>query len=254
MTTNPVFSIITVTLNNLSGLRKTYDSILSQNFYDYEWLVVDGNSKDATLSFLKSTHAQYISEQDHGIYDAMNKGLDRATGDYIIFMNAGDCFAEKDILSTIKKHIEDKYSDFLYGDSFENFNNKVILKKSALHSKIKNGMFTHHQSMIYKKDVIGNQRFDLSYLIAADYDFTYRYLQKCKEISKLSLPLCVFESGGISQTHALQGRIEQFKIRKQLDENTFRNTSVFVAQTVLFTLRKICPVFYWRLKYSLTKI
>ncbi len=87
-----LFSVITVTRNNLVGLRRTHESLRIQSCGDYEWIVVDGASDDGTADYLKKTGANWVSEPDRGIYDAMNKGIARAQGRWLIFMNAGDEF------------------------------------------------------------------------------------------------------------------------------------------------------------------
>ncbi|MEM9470254.1 MAG: glycosyltransferase, partial [Pseudomonadota bacterium] len=100
----PYFSIITVTKNNFEGLKQTAFSIDAQRheeWSDFEWIVIDGNSEDGTQDFLKKTKALWFSQPDHGLYDAMNKGLDRANGIYVLFMNAGDIFADNNTLEVI---------------------------------------------------------------------------------------------------------------------------------------------------------
>jgi len=182
------FSIITITKNNEIGFNKTKQSIESQSFYDFEWVVIDGDK-----------------EPDNGIYDAMNKGLDRVTGDYVIFMNAGDMFADENTLQIISKY----NADFIHGDSVD--------KKSKHVSKIKNGMITHHQSMIYKRDVIDDLRYDEHYSLAADYKFTLEFLGLSHSIQCINRPLCIFEMGGVSQQNVRASRHQEIAIRKELN-------------------------------------
>jgi putative colanic acid biosynthesis glycosyltransferase len=96
-----LFSIITVTRNNLEGLRRTHVSLRAQSYADYEWIIIDGASSDGTVNYLEGLAARSWSEPDEGIYDAMNKGLARARGDYLLLMNAGDSFAAPDVLQKI---------------------------------------------------------------------------------------------------------------------------------------------------------
>lgn len=250
----PLFSIITVTRNNLSGLRKTYDSVQSQSFKNHEWLIFDGNSTDETLSFLSQKGVKPVSRNDSGIYNAMNKAIDHANGDYLIFMNAGDIFASKNNLETIADTIEKEKPDFIYGDALEILKNKEVYKKARYYPKIDEGMITHHQSMIYRRDAIGKIRYNEDYKIAADYDFTWRLINQSKEISYIPAPLCLFEAGGVSQKQALKGRIEQFKIRHQLGIQFFENIFIFLKQTVVYFLRQLSPKTYWRLKAWETRL
>ena len=247
---SPLFSIITVTLNNLGGLKKTHDSLRIQNNADYEWIVIDGGSADGTADYLKTTTAQWISEADRGIYDAMNKGLERACGDYMLFLNAGDALAAPDILAKLKLAAE-QTPDFIYGDSYEESGTSTFYKKSRSHSAIMTGMFTHHQAMLYRRAALGDLRYDLNYKIAADYDFTARFLQKTDRILYYPFPFCIFESGGISQQRAGQGRREQFEIRRHLwPQKTLVNSLIYATQSAVWTLRRFMPNLYRALKSS----
>jgi putative colanic acid biosynthesis glycosyltransferase len=252
--TNPIFSIITVTRNNLSGLQKTYDSVQSQSFKNYEWLVCDGNSTDGSLSFLSQNNIEPVSTEDNGIYDAMNKGIDRAKGEYLIFMNAGDVFASKNNLETIADTIQKEEPDFIYGDALEILKDKEVYKKARYYPKIDEGMITHHQSMVYKREIIGDLIYNQKYRIAADYDYTWRIINQSKDISYIPAPLCLFETGGISQQQALKGRLEQFKIRYQMGIQFFDNIFIFAKQTAVYFLRQLSPKTYWRLKAWETKL
>ena len=109
-------SIITVNLNNLEGLKKTYESVVCQTFTDYEWIVIDGGSTDGSREFIEQHQdkfAYWCSEPDKGIYNAMNKGIMRAKGEYLNFMNSGDCFACKETLAGVFN--KPRKEDILYG-------------------------------------------------------------------------------------------------------------------------------------------
>ncbi len=188
----PRFSIVTITKDNPDGFNKTKQSIESQTYSDFEWIIIDGDV-----------------EPDNGIYDAMNKGLDRATGDYVIFMNAGDVFADDNTLLEISKY----NADFIYGDAIEG----DFIKKAKHHTKIKNGMITHHQAMIYKRDVIGDLRYDDVYSFAADYKFTIEFIKQSHSIQYIDKPLCIFEIGGVSQQNARASRHQEIAIRRELN-------------------------------------
>ncbi len=239
-----LFSVITVTKNNLPGLRKTYASILKQSWMDYEWIVQDGLSNDGTAEFIKEKGADYECTKDGGIYDAMNKAMARARGDYLIFMNAGDAFADNNVLEQIQDRLGENTYDFLYGDALEGEHYKTARRAD----KIGQGMITHHQAMIYARESIDGLKYNTDYLVAADYEFTLRALQKSDATAHLNFPVCAYEPGGVAQQNALQGRIEQFKIRRALDYNVFENAFVFTGQSGLHALRTIFPKLYWMLK------
>jgi len=251
-----LFSIITITRNNLQGLQRTCDSIQKQSFQGFEWLVIDGASDDGTIKFLenmKSSPPSFIlSEPDDGIYDAMNKGIAHAGGFYLIFLNAGDVFANEHTLEDITATIQDlqETPDFIYGDAQEERSGKAPAYKPARpYTKIAEGMFTHHQAMIYRHDLVKTLRYDITYKISADYKFTLQFLERSKTIVYCPFPLCLFESGGISQQQATLGRTEQFKSRQELKiVSPLHNHIISLQQKIIWELRKRYPSLYWRLK------
>lgn len=207
------FSIITITKNNPIGFEKTRASLHCQTYDDYEWVVIDGDV-----------------EPDNGIYDAMNKGIDRANGDYLIFMNAGDQFANENVLAMLAQYD----AGFIYGDAMEG----GFVKRSKHHAQIGGGMITHHQSMIYRRSVVNDLRYDEQYPIAADYKFTIEYTARCKSFLKMDMAICDYEMGGVSQINAKQGRIEQIKIRRELG---MKKPLTFYRQWLTQMIRHYCP-------------
>lgn len=242
----PLFSIITITKDNLEGLRHTAQSVQGQSSNDYEWIVIDGDSNDGTKDFLKTLKAVAISEPDRGLYHAMNKGIDLARGPYLIFMNAGDSFADPDILSTLTKTIQTFRPDFLYGDALED---NGFYKKARSHTAIKRGMFTHHQAMVYAKDTIADLRYDETYKIAADYDFTVRVLKHCRTPHYIPCAFCYFAAGGISQRSMRLGRREQFTARQKLNLcPPWANLLIYMKQKLAAELRLAAPDFYSKIR------
>ena len=244
------FTIITVTYNNLYGLQKTQKSIQNQSFRDFEWIVVDGNSTDGSKSFLKHQNATVISEPDDGIYDAMNKGKNKAKGDYLLFLNAGDSLASPYILETVEQEIKTVQHSptLIYGDSYED----QQLKTAKNHKRIEQGLFTHHQAIFYAREKTLNLNYDTNYKIAADYKFTASILlKKNQDVLYIPLPICIFESGGISQKNAYLGRKEQYKIRQELNICSVPiNILIYAAQTLIWQLHLYLPNLYWHLKSS----
>ncbi|NJN33942.1 MAG: glycosyltransferase [Saprospiraceae bacterium] len=118
----PTFSIITVVYNGAAVVEKTIQSVLNQTFRNYEYLIIDGASKDETLNIIKKYNAlyplsiQWVSERDNGLYDAMNKGLRLAKGRFVLFLNAGDALFEKTTLQKIAHHIKPE-TDVLFGET-----------------------------------------------------------------------------------------------------------------------------------------
>lgn len=250
-----MFSIITVTLDNYEGLRRTHQSLTAQTCRNFEWIVMDGGSADDTLEFLeRHPPAHLVSEPDQGLYDAMNKGIALARREYVLFLNAGDCFAAADTLDAIFQSIRNAPKEyvFLYGDALEWERDGTLKPKPARPQKaMLRGMFTHHQAMLYRREKLQHFCFDLRYKIAADYDLTLRFLQGVSEPEILYLPnpVCIFEAGGLSQQKAAQGRKEQFDIRARLRLcSRFMNAIIYTAQTASLMLRRVWPALYWRLR------
>ena len=255
-------------MNNRDGLLKTKKSIENQTFMDLEWLVQDGASTDDTLEILNKAPSHGLSVQstpDNGIYDAMNRAIDRATGTYLLFLNAGDTLATPKTLETIHSLASDTMPAFLYGDACENSH----YKKARPHTKIAYGMFTHHQSMLYHRETIASLRYNTDYQIAADYDFTARFLlnrhprgeglprsnsgnpenTRQSNCLYIPMPISIFEQGGISQQQTRLGRIEQYNIRKNLNLcSAITNQAIKTAQASNLIFRRVAPALYWQLK------
>jgi putative colanic acid biosynthesis glycosyltransferase len=244
MTINPLLSIITITKNNLSGLHATQESLPRQG--SFEWIVVDGNSSDGTKEYLSNLSARIIQDDGGGIYAAMNAGMDSALGDYLIFMNAGDRFADPDILGIIEKAIAAEKPDFLYGDALEQ---SGLYKKARGASHIASGMITHHQAMIYRRTAL---RYDTRYTIAADYDFTARVLMEAQRLHYIPCAICIFENGGVSEQRRKTGRREQFAIRQTLGlANPLTNCAICTGQSVSAFLKDHAPRLYIALRSTI---
>ena len=217
----PRVSVVTITRNDLTGLRQTCASIDAQIFRDFEWIIVDGGSTDGTFEYLRSidnSNCTWLSEPDKGIYDAMNKGLDRANGRYVIFMNSGDGFAGIDVLSRLAVVSQDREDwDLVFGDAYEESSDgRLFLKRSRSAGAINYGMFTHHQAMLYSRKAIGDMRYDLGFRVAADYDFTSRLLARGGSSFRVGFPVCICKRAGFSVQNADIGRRENLSIQKNV--------------------------------------
>lgn len=262
----PKFTLITITLDNLEGLKKTEKSIDKQSLKDFEWLVVDGGSNDGTIDHLRDRRSKtraeehpfrFISEKDDGLYDAMNTGIKNAHGHYMLFLNAGDELAATDTLEILAPHTENK-PEFIYGDALEptQKSEKPIYKKARRYKELAWGMITHHQAMLYRRHTVRDFkiRYSLIYNIASDYDFTTRFLLKANKITYIPKPICIFEQGGVSQKNASQGRREQFMIRDRLEMvPTTKNLWIFIVQTLSWNMKTRLPWLYYTLKSLFAK-
>lgn len=193
------FSIVTVSLNNAKGLEETVQSVLRQTYKNYEYIVIDGRSEDDSLKVIKkykSDIEKWVSEPDRGIYDAMNKGIDFANGNFIIFLNAGDVFYSDIVLYTIYKNISN-YDNIYFGTAqyvfkdikwFVPNNNNVVNKK---------GFMPSHQSILFPKKFYQHNKYSLNYKIAADREYFLR-AKKSFNLEYIDTIFVKFELGGIS--------------------------------------------------------
>lgn len=250
------FSVITVTYNNLAGLSETAKSVLGQQFDDFEWIVVDGGSRDGSPAFMNALDAsnmKWVSEPDKGIFDAMNKGIRQAVGDYCIFMNAGDLFASPAVLRNVAMAIGAQRPTLVYGNACE-FSGDQIWKKPARSTRANfYVMFTHHQAIFYRRDAL-EDGYDLSYKFSADWALTVRMLRRPNVSTlKYSGDVCHFERGGVSQGHAHRSEInlEHWRIyRQESGMNIVLAAALWTAKTSTNRLRRYFPTIYDKLRYS----
>lgn len=182
-------SIITATYNSASSLNSCLDSVVKQNHKDLEYIIIDGKSFDDTLNIVRDYQKKYpyiklISEKDSGIYDALNKGVQLATGDVLGFVHSDDLLANNHIVTDLVNQLQYEQLDGVYGDlqyvDKVDLNKVIRLWKSCAFklSLLKQGWMPAHPTLFLKKEVYKKHGiFDLNYKIAADYDFMLRVLK-----------------------------------------------------------------------------
>lgn len=177
-------TVVTAVLNDAGHIEQTILSVISQTDIEIEYIIVDGDSKDGTLELIgkyKDKISLLISEPDRGVYDAMNKGIKYSTGDFVYFLNSGDVLLNPSILSKIKLEELKERNAIIYGNVVVVYGNIEALEKPRpfFNSKMKfKGIGICHQSMFFPGKLIRNEKYDLSYNIAADYDLAYRLWRK----------------------------------------------------------------------------
>ena len=199
-----LFSIVTVNLNNAQGLEKTIQSVIAQQYEDYEFVVVDGGSTDGSVDIIKKYQhkiTDWISEQDGGVYQAMNKGVNFAQGEWINFLNSGDCYCDNQTLNTVANAIQNIQVDFVYGDSCERIEGALVAhKQSNSIEEYWKDMFLCHQTLFSRTKLMKKYPFRVAnqLKVTADYDFVYRMIQDNHQFHKLSQLLTIQEVSGIS--------------------------------------------------------
>ena len=197
-------SIITINYNNANGLEKTIRSVVGQSFSDFEYIVIDGGSSDSSVEIIKKHAAKinyWVSEKDKGIYNAQNKGIFVAKGEYCLFLNSGDCLSGNDILT--KVFSKPSLADILYGD-IQTVDNDQLVKHLKMPDHIGivqlyRDTIWHPASFIKRDLFIRYGNYDEQYKIVADYDFFVKMVIK-EKVTTLHIPLeiAIFDTTGIS--------------------------------------------------------
>ncbi|RZK09163.1 MAG: glycosyltransferase, partial [Flavobacterium sp.] len=200
---------ITVNYNNQAGLEKTIASVICQIFNDFEYIIIDGGSTDLSVDVIKQYFDQidyWVSEKDSGIYNAMNKGIKVTKGEYIIFLNSGDVFTDRNTLNTCKKYIDSNPSaDVFYGDIW---GTQPRVKEPWLHchpEKIDLFFLEHqnlnHQSAIFKTSLFADLGlYPKKYCLAGDHWLFLKAFVGNKKFVHIPEPLVVYDYGGQSTT------------------------------------------------------
>lgn len=252
------YSIITVCRNDLQGLKNTFNSIISQTCNDYEWIVIDGDSKDGTKEWLNELPKSYkwISENDSGLYNAMNKGIELASGEYLVFMNSGDTFADSNVLEVVLEATK-KHPSFIYGDSIDvTSRGEQYYRKARSHTVLWKCMFTHHQSMYFDKSSLKSIRYNEKYKYSADYAFVCefmkdKYKNDNKYIVRINIPACKFLLGGLNFRKRVNAIFEEYKIRKNvLGQSIVINLCLLLLHYLHFILKVYFPKIPIALRYK----
>jgi len=247
MLSNPKLSIITINYNDAAGLQKTIDSVIQQTFFDFEYIVIDGGSKDGSLEVIKGGVDKidyWISEPDKGVYHAMNKGIIAAKGHYLLFLNSGDWFCNKESLSALANNTSD--FDIIFGNNYYYYS-EMKIEENELPDLITYNYLAYvnsipHQASLIKRELfLKNGFYDENLKIVSDWKFFMLSIFKWNA-TYVHVPkfICYYDFGGISSTNRLLADEE----KKQLIAEEFFNFKYQKEQMIL--IDKI--LFYY--KYS----
>lgn len=212
-------SIITASYNSVSTLANAMESVLHQTYTDWEYIIVDGGSTDGTVDLIKKYEPQFggklkwTSEPDHGIYDAMNKGISRATGDVVGILNSDDYYTSEDVLSVIASALSDNRLDAVYGDIHfihDGKPNKVVRYYSSRHFRpfwLRFGFMPAHPSFYVRRSVYEKAGlYNTAYKIGSDFEMMVRLFRKQHiRYQYLTKDFVTMRTGGMS-TKSLKSR------------------------------------------------
>lgn len=208
------YSIITVNYNNKEGLRKTIESVVNQTCQDFDYIVIDGGSTDGSVEIIKEYSYRidyWVSESDKGIYNAMNKGILQAHGEYLNFMNSGDCFNNYFVL----ERIIDCKEDIVGGDIYRNDINEIVnfYNITSFQTLCVEGF--NHQALFFKRSLFDARLYDENLRLAADWKFVLQcFLSKCS-YKHIDWVIVNYECGGLSGNKELMVE-ERIKIIDEL--------------------------------------
>lgn len=254
----PLISVVTVSYNAVSTIEETICSVINQTYSNIEYIIIDGGSTDGTVDIIKKYAdkiAYWVSEPDKGIYDAMNKGIDVATGEWINFMNSGDTFYSNNIIEKVVEQLTAEIA-VVYGDVMLKYSWGNVLKK-ALPINIMNEKFPFsHQSCFINIIPMKMLKYDTSFMICADYNFFYKlYYEKKSTFLHIDHTVSVFEAEqGISSVNYLTMKIEDGRIQKKTHKIRWKIYILFLYFYLKITsaIKQIIPlkilVFYRKLR------
>lgn len=242
----PLFSIITVTWNAADVIAPTLQSVRQQTSRDYEMLIIDGASSDDTLAIVNKASIaslRVFSEPDKGLYDAMNKGIDRARGRYLIFLNAGDRFADDTVLARLALLTADN-PGVIYGQTQLVNNAGTVVGKRHLTAPKRltadsflKGMVVCHQAFAARRDLVPH--YDLKYRYSADYDWCIKVLRKSPANAYVGRePIISYLADGMTTRHHRSSLWERYRIMCR-HYGTWRATIAHLSFVPRFLKRRL---------------
>jgi len=250
-------TIVTVCYNEEKNIARTIESVLMQTAMNFEYIICDGLSQDHTVAIAESYREAFsqkgisyriFSEKDCGIYDAMNKGIDKAEGSYIWFLNAGDWLCAADVLEKFVSSIEKDTAPAVYYADFYIVEDHLQKRRICNADNMKRSMSVGHPSMVARMDFMRARKFDTAYRLAADYNFVLGLVMDGLEFRKLDFPASCFMVGGISSTNKELEEEEVSRIHKHygLPHEPAFFQKIPLVRRIINKLIKLAPKSVWK--------
>ncbi len=233
----PKLTIVTVTFNDLDGLKHTRASVLEAKGADLEHIIIDGGSTDGTADYLAELpcEVRWVSEKDRGPYDAMNKGAALARGEWVMFLNSGDTLAGQSVLGKLLAAADGSDAGLAYGDHFYKGRFRKAKSLESLHELLADGdvkgwLRGHpcHQAVIARRRLLLAMPFDLGFQIAADFHWMEKVRSAGEKSLKVDGPVCIYQPGGLSSRSFLRCTIEWWKVVKLAGGSSTRCKAFFL--------------------------
>ncbi|MCM1110075.1 MAG: glycosyltransferase [Clostridium sp.] len=211
----PKVSVVTVCYNDREGLELTVRNVARQDYPNLEYIVVDGGSTDGSRELLDryaSSITRSVSEPDCGIYDAMNKGVAMASGEFVIFMNAGDRFAADDVVCRVFAQAEARRGDVVYGDVI-----KGGVVKRAGEPKNCHRMFFCHQCCFGRRQLLLDTPFDTAHRMSADFKWVKSMIRQGRRFVRTDVAVADFDTSGVSNRCRSAGLLDNIRVVREMD-------------------------------------
>lgn len=237
-------SIATIVLNDKNNIERTIQSVLAQDI-EFEYVIIDGGSTDGSLEVIekyKDKIDNIISEKDNGIYNAMNKAIDLANGEWICFMNSGDIFYDSNVLKSVLPNL-DASVDIVYGDQEVRYSSKKkIVKADKCIKDIWQGMIFSHQSSFVKKDILKQYRFNESNRITADYELFYNLFKANKKFKYKPVVVASVSAGGVSDIKRIDSIVSRWNIIDKIFGVNIYYLKLIIVELIKLPIKKILGI------------
>jgi putative colanic acid biosynthesis glycosyltransferase len=235
-------SIITVVFNDVLHIEATIRSVLAQKYDHVEFIIVDGGSTDGTLDIIKSYESEidyWVSERDEGIYYAMNRGIDLVSGDWINFMNSGDCFYNTSVIKNVFNHDEYSDIDVIYGHHNVIYPAKKSLVKAGYAPQLWKGAQFCHQSSFIKSSMHKSNKFNAHHRIGADFEFFYNAYKKNKNFKCKDIIVSSVSAGGLSDIKRVDSIVGRWNVIEKTPKVNLYYIFLVLTEMIKIQIKKI---------------
>lgn len=243
----PFVTVVTVVFNGVEEVENTIKSVIGQEFANYEYIVIDGGSSDGTVAILEKYSGNisyWVSESDRGIYDAMNKALLAAGGEWIIFLNAGDYFSDGSVLKDLACELSGDISDIVYGDNFVFYpsTGKIKKRSAGLPVDMWKGSVFSHQSVFVKLSYHKRKPYNINNRISADFEFFYKAFNEGVRFKKINRVVSVVSAGGLSDIRRIDSIVGWWSVVKKTGMVNF----YYIYRIILEMIKGLVRSFFGR--------